>query len=115
MCYNLPVTVLSLGVHIILSIFIYNRGGYNKSIAILLLGVATMQLSELFIHMDYKANKFFKFPYKTNINRFGSILGRFSLDVIQPIFSLFAILICPINQNLKVNLCLIWFVLLNYY
>ena len=111
MCYNLQTTIISIITHVVLSFLIYKKGGYYKSIALLLIGVASMQFSELFIHYDYEGNKFITFPFKTNINRFGSILGRFSLDVIQPIFSLFGLLIAPINKNLKVNLCIIWFIL----
>ena len=43
-----------------------------------------------------------KFLNGMNINRFGSLLGRFSLDVIQPVFSLFAILMLNINEQLRI-------------
>lgn len=113
MCYSLKASIVSIIIHIVCSFLIWNRGGKYRSIALVLMGVGSMQLAELFIHMDFKANKYIQIPGldKTNINRFGSILGRYSLDVIQPVVSLFALLICPIPTNLKVNLCIIWFIL----
>ena len=102
-------TVISIITHIICSFLIYKKGGIYKAISIALFGIGSMQIAEFFIHYDKNANK--NFPNDMNINKFGSLLGRYSLDVIHPIFGLFSILVLPISENLKHNLCIIWFVL----
>jgi hypothetical protein len=112
MCYNLTVTKISIITHIVCSYLIYKRGGANKSLAIALIGIGSMQIAEFFIHYDKDANK--SFDNGMNINKFGSLLGRYSLDVIQPIFGLISILVAPISKNLKYNVCIIWFVLFLY-
>lgn len=111
MCYNLPATVTSLVLHVVCSALIWHRGGNYRAVAVVLFGIGSMQLSELFIHMDFDATRRFRSFYNSSVNRFGSLMGRFSLDVFQPVFSLFALLIAPVSVALKTNLSIIWLVL----
>ena len=84
MCYSSEASIGAFMFSAILSYILYRRNKNNdRSIAILIFGLSFMQIAEFIMHMDPKC--------KSNINRYGSILGMSSLLIIQPIFSILAV------------------------
>ena len=81
MCYSAQASLGAFAFALLLSYFLYNRNKNNdRSIAILIIGISTMQIAEFIMHLDPKC--------KTNINKYGSMLGMSALLFIQPIFSI---------------------------
>jgi len=81
MCYSSEASLGAYGFALILSYSLYTRNrGNDRAIAIMMIGISTMQIAEFFMHLDPNC--------KTNINKYSSILGLFTLILIQPLFSI---------------------------
>ena len=81
MCYSAEASLGAFVFALFISYSLYTRNkGNDRSIAILIFGISTMQIAEFFMHLDPNC--------KTNINKYSSILGLFTLILIQPLFSI---------------------------
>lgn len=81
MCYSAESSIGAFIFASILSSSLYIRNkGTDRSIAILMMGISSMQVAEFFMHIDPDC--------KTNINKYSSIIGLLILILIQPLFSI---------------------------
>ena len=92
MCYSAEASMGAFVFALILSYSLYTRNkGNDRSIAILIFGISTMQIAEFFMHLDPDC--------KSNINKYSSLLGLLILLIIQPIFSILS----NINTQKKIT------------
>ena len=108
MCYSASSSIGAFMISFVGSLYLFNRNKPgDKIISVILFGISTMQIAELLIHLDISCKKVINykvinqdvfteglnfFDRKTTLNKIGSLLGIFSLVVIQPLFSLVATL-----------------------
>jgi hypothetical protein len=86
MCFSFGASLAAFIIDVIGAVLLYTITVKNKKLAndnkvyaLLLIGLATMQLGELFIHSDLKCT--------SSLNAFGSHLAYFSLLFLQPFFA----------------------------
>lgn len=80
MCYSAEASLGAFGFALMLSYILYVRNKNNdRSIAILIMGISTIQIAEFFMHLDPNC--------KSNMNKYSSMLGLMTLLFIQPMFS----------------------------
>jgi len=87
MCYSAKASVIAFLIDIICGLYLtlFPKANMETKITgLILIGVGSMQLAELLIHLDPQC--------ENNLNKIGSRLGFLSLAVIQPIFALVATL-----------------------
>ena len=81
MCYSAEASMGAFVFALFISYSLYTRNkGNDRSIAIMIIGISTMQIAEFFMHLDPNC--------KTNINKYSSILGLLIMIIIQPLFSI---------------------------
>tara|TARA_Y100000389_G_scaffold185970_1_gene205883 strand:+ start:406 stop:1035 length:630 start_codon:yes stop_codon:yes gene_type:complete len=108
MCYSAKASIGAYIFSLILSYSLYIRNKKNdRSIAILIFGISTMQIAEFFMHLDPNC--------ETNINKYSSILGMMIILLIQPLFSVLS----NIHTQKKITKeiithIILWFIYLIY-
>ena len=111
MCYSKESSRISLIIHILSAISLVTYGYFKNRndmivVGVVIFGIGTMQLAEYFIH-DYIHCK--KLLFKgMNTNRFGSLLGYYSLTIFQPLFALIGLHLSNCNPALKTKLTFLW-------
>ena len=81
MCYSSEASIGAFIFSLVFSYILYKRNKNNdRSIAILIFGISFMQIAEFIMHLDPKC--------KSDINKYGSVLGMFAIIFIQPLFSI---------------------------
>lgn len=109
MCYSKESSMHSMIIHVICTFILVMWGiKYKRNdmvcVGVILFGIGTMQLAEYYMHDDLTCSN--------GKNRIGSVLGYYSLIIIQPIFGMIAIQLANVKANAKKKLCLIWAALL---
>lgn len=86
MCYSASASIGSFCVSLVGASYLFLRNqGADRVFATVVFGVSIMQLGEYMMHIDENC--------LTGWNRYGSILGLLSHSLIQPLFSLGAVLL----------------------
>ena len=81
MCYSAEASILSFLVSIFISYNLYKRNkNYDRSIALIIFGISTIQIAEFFMHLNYDCN--------SKMNKYSSLLGLLIILLIQPLFSI---------------------------
>ena len=101
MCFSKESSMHSMLIHSICTIMLIGWGiKYNRNdmivVGVILFGIGSMQLAEYYMHDDSTCS--------SNKNRWGSILGYYSLTTIQPIFGMLAIQLADAKPSTKKTL-----------
>ena len=86
MCYSATASLGSFMISFIGFLFLYNRNHKSDRLfGTIILGISIMQIGEFLMHKDLEC--------KSGLNKLGSSIGLLSHSIIQPLFSLIAILL----------------------
>ena len=109
MCYSAESSMLAFSLATFFSYKLFSRNkGHDRSIALVIFGISTMQIAEFFMHLNNDCN--------SKLNKYSSILGLVVLLFIQPFFSILSNYNTDknINSNKLLVHILVWFIYLIY-
>ena len=104
MCYSANASIGSFLVSLLGCSYLFLRNKpADRLFAVILLGVSLMQIGEYMMHIDQNC--------KNNLNYYGSVIGLLSHILIQPMFSLIAVLLFS-TLKLSSIIKIVWIIML---